>query len=126
VVPCFPRKTELNSNTCSRTAIIPERSFSWPAKANSTCVSALYYPAVRSSNFSARTRRRESSRILIIYDTHRAWHASLPGLEAVQSSRSPVLLRVAAMNCGAIEFAVKIPLSIDTFLLYGGRSVSVR
>jgi hypothetical protein len=29
------------------------------------------------------------------------------------------------MNCGAIEFAVEIPISIDAFQVCGGRSVSV-
>jgi hypothetical protein len=55
-----------------------------------------------------------------------AWHASLQGFEAVQSPKLRQFLRVATKNCGAIEFAVEIPISIDTFLLCGGRCVSVR
>jgi hypothetical protein len=49
----------------------------------------VYSAAVRSSAFSARTARRDSFVFLIIYDRRRAWHASLQGFEAVQSSRSP-------------------------------------
>jgi hypothetical protein len=55
-----------------------------------------------------------------------AWHASLQGFEAVQSPKLRQFLRVATKNCGAIEFAVEIPISIDTFQVCGGGSVAVR
>jgi hypothetical protein len=56
----------------------------------------------------------------------RTRHASLQGFEAVQSSKLRQFLRVATKNCGAIEFAVEIPISIDAFQVCGGRSVAVR
>jgi hypothetical protein len=85
---------------------------------------SVYSATDGSSTFSARTARRGLF-ALWPFMTCRACHASLLGFEAVQSSRSPQFLRVATMNCGAIEFTVEFQLSIETFPLCGGRSVSV-
>jgi hypothetical protein len=44
--------------------------------------------------------RGEAPSPLDVHDMHCAWHASLRGLEKVQSSRFSVFLRVATINRG--------------------------